>query len=160
MRHGEVAEAARCWLHVPHYRIAIKEVGLPSGRRIDVLAFAPRGNEFRLVECKASAQDLKGVVKQLEDYRRFADLLYVAVPDELEEMARGLLPKKVGLLVMSGHPGYNYLSTNCARNPRRVPMDDRARGAMITRAQTWLLAHFEATRKCRNCGYVLPHGPV
>lgn len=160
MTHGEVAEAARRWLHVPHYRIAIKEVGLPSGRRIDVLAFAPRSNEFRLVECKASARDLKGVVKQLEDYRRFADLLYVAVPDELEEAAKELLPKRVGLLVVTQQPGYNYLSTRAARNPRRVPIDGRTRRGMVTRALTWLLAHFEATRKCRNCGYVLPHGPV
>ena len=165
MNHGEVAEAARNWLHVPFVRVAMKEIGLPSGRRIDVLAYEPRGNVFRLVECKASLADLKNAPRQLEGYRCWADLLYVAVPEELESAAKELLPKKVGLLVIRRHANayaadHGYLSTRSARNPRRVPMADRERGAMATRALTWLLAHFEATRVCKACGHEVPHGPA
>ncbi len=158
--HGEVAEAARGWLHIPYARVALKEVGLPSGKRIDVLAYDPKSSTFRLVECKASLRDLKGVQKQLEKYRRYADLLYVAVPEDLETEARRLLPKNVGLLVVTRygeiHP---YLSTRCARNPRRVPISTVARKAMVRRFMTWLLTHYEDTRTCKNCMYTRPHGP-
>ncbi len=160
MTHGELAEAVRCWLHIPFYRIAMKEIGLPSGRRIDVLAYDVKDATMRLVECKASLRDLRGIGKQLESYRRYADLLYVAVPESLETAARELLPKKIGLLVVKQHAsGLRYFSTNCARHPRRVSITDYVRKRMTARCLTWLLAHFEKSRVCRNCGHKVPHGP-
>lgn len=165
MRHAEVTEAVRWWVHVPYQRVGMKEVGLPSGRRIDVLAYEPSGNTFRLVECKATSTDLRNAPGQLEDYRRYADLLYLAVPEELEAEARALLPAKAGLLVVRRHANEyaadrGYLSTRCARAPRRISMGTHERGTMTARALTWLLTHYESTRKCRNCGHNAPHGPA
>lgn len=164
MTHGEVAEAVRSWLHIPFYRIAMKEIGLPSGKRIDVLAYDVKDGTMRLVECKASSRDLRGVQKQLEIYRKYADLLYVAVPESLETAARDLLPKKVGLLVVTPHASAfsaarGYVGTDCVRNPRRVTITDYVRKRMAARCLTWLLAHFEKSRVCRNCGHEVPHGP-
>ncbi len=164
MTHGEIAEAVRSWLHLPFYRIAMKEIGLPSRKRIDVLAYDVKDGTMRLVECKASLRDLRGVREQLESYRRYADLLYVAVPESLEAAARELLPKKVGLLVIT--PSANefnaargYVRTSCVRNPRRVRITDYVRKRMAARCLTWLLAHFEKSRVCRGCGHEVPHGP-
>ncbi len=156
LTHGDVAEAVRFWLHIPFVRIAMTEIGLPNGTRIDVLAYEPKHNYFRLVECKASLRDLKGVQKQLGYYRRWADLLYVAVPDELVEEARELLPKNVGLLSVSRVGS----QSSVVKNPRRVLMDDDNRRLMTARALTWLLAHFERTKVCKRCGHVVRHGPA
>lgn len=160
--HGQVAEAVRCWLHIPFYRVALKEIGLPNRKRIDVLAYDVSDGTTRLVECKATLRDLRGVEGQLESYRRYADLLYVAVPSELEVEARRLLPKKVGLLVVKPYEypsALHHFSTNCARNPRRVSTTHHVRGLMRTRITVWLLAHYEKSRVCQNCGHEVPHGP-
>ena len=158
--HGELAEAARNWLHIPIYRVALKEIGLPDGKRIDVLGYTLKDGVIRLVECKASLRDLKKIPTQLEKYRRFADLLYVAVPENLEKEAKELLPKKVGLLVVYEHTqGRRYLSIRPTRNPRTVEVVPRVRTAIRKRVLTWLTAHFERTIVCKNCTYTLPHGP-
>ncbi len=156
LTHGDVAEAVRLWLHIPFARIALKEIGLPNGQRIDVLAYEPKHNFFRLVECKASSKDVKNIPRQLMSYRQYADLLYVAVPNELVEEARELLPKYVGLLSISRVGS----DANVVKNPRRVLMNDDNRRLMTARALTWLLAHFEKTKVCRSCGNVVPHGPA
>jgi hypothetical protein len=161
MSHRQLAEAARDWIHIPYYRVGMVEVGLPNGTRIDALSWELKNNTFRLIECKANLRDLKSAPKQLSYYRRYADLLYLCVPEELEKEARELLPPKVGLLVV-GYGDYNrtYLSTSCVRNPRRVPIDSRSRGPMVARATTWLLTHYENSKVCRGCGYKMIHGPA
>ena len=161
MRHGDVAEAARRWMHIPYQRVAMKEVELPSGKRIDVLGYEPRGGALRIVECKATTEDLRRAPGQLDGYRQWADLLYLAVPGELEAKARALLPPKTGLLVV-GEVVHVYYGrpVNCTRRPRRVPVATRERAAMVVRAFGWLAAHYEATRECKNCGHNAPHGPT
>ncbi len=154
----------RAWLHIPFYRIAMKEIGLPDRRRIDVLGYDVKGGTMRLVECKVSLRDLRGVQKQLTPYRKYADLLYVAVPYNLEAHAKVLLPKKVGLLVVKEHAiglnsGVRYFTTKCARTPRRETITSYVRDRMTARCLTWLLAHYEKSRICRGCGYEVPHGP-
>lgn len=139
---------------------------MPNRKRVDVLGYdVSDGNPpMRLVECKASLRDLRGIEHQLEMYRRYAGMLYVAVPSDLESAARDLLPKGVGLLVVTLDANtvsadHGYLSTRCVKNPRRVGITGQARGLMRARTTTWLLAHFEKSRVYQNCGHEVRHGP-
>ena len=159
--HAELAESSRCWLDDVPYRVALKEIGLPNGKRIDVLAYTKRDSVCRLVECKASLGDLKKIPKQLSLYRRYADMLYVCVPSDLEQEALVRLPKDVGLLVVEeqGGEGRRWLSIRAVRNPRTVRMIPAAREDMRDRLMTWLSVHYEKSRLCRNCGHEVPHGP-
>jgi len=158
--HAELAEASRCWLDDVPYRVALKEIGLPNGKRIDVLAYTRRDSVFRLVECKASLGDLKRIPKQLELYRRYADMLYVCVSEKLKKEALVRLPKNVGLLVVEeqGGSGRRWLSTRAVRNPRTVQMTPAARTGMKNRLMTWLSVHYQKSRICRNCMHEVPHG--
>lgn len=162
--HGELQEAVRCWVHVPFYRIGMVEVGLPNRTRADVLAYEPKDNSVRLVECKVTSRDLRAAPEQLRGYQKYADMVYLAVPDTLEKEARDLLFPKIGLLLVTEHhTGYSdrrYLSTRCARNPRRSELNGMTRKRMMARALTWLLAHYEQTIVCKNCGHRRLHGPA
>ncbi len=159
--HAELAASARYWLDDVPYRVALKEIGLPNGKRIDVLAYTMRDSVFRLVECKASLGDLKKIPKQLNLYRRYADMLYVCVPSDLKEEALVRLPKNVGLLVVEeqGGSGRRWLSTRAVKNPRTVQMTTAARTGMKDRLMTWLSVHYEKSRICQNCMNEVSHGP-
>lgn len=72
----------------------LHEVGLPNGRRCDLLALKPDGC-FVCVEVKSGPRDFLCDAKW-PDYRAFCDALFFAVD---EHFPRTLLPEDVGVIV-------------------------------------------------------------
>ena len=70
------------------------EVGLPNGRRADVMALGPRG-DLIICEVKSSVEDYR-VDRKWGDYRPFCDAFYFAVPPEFPS---DILPEEPGLVV-------------------------------------------------------------
>jgi hypothetical protein len=72
----------------------LHEVGLPNGRRADILALRPDGG-FACIEVKSGARDFL-TDQKWPDYRDFCDALYFAVDADFPQE---LLPLEVGLIV-------------------------------------------------------------
>lgn len=78
----------------------LAEVGLPNGRRADIMALGPKG-EVAIVEVKSGPQDYLADRKWGE-YLAFCDHYYFAVAPEFP---RELLPQEPGLIVADGFGG-------------------------------------------------------
>lgn len=76
------------------------EVGLPNGRRADVMAVGPRG-EIAIVEVKSSIEDYR-VDRKWGDYLDYCDAFYFAVAPEFP---REILAEGTGLIVADGFGG-------------------------------------------------------
>lgn len=76
------------------------EVGLPNGRRADVMAVGPRG-EIAIVEVKSSIEDYR-VDRKWGDYLDYCDAFYFAVAPEFP---REILAEGPGLIVADGFGG-------------------------------------------------------
>ena len=76
------------------------EVGLPNGRRADLMAISPKG---RLVICevKSGLEDFR-TDRKWGEYLPFCDLFYFAVAPEFP---REILPQGPGLIVADGFGG-------------------------------------------------------
>ncbi|MEX0839661.1 MAG: MmcB family DNA repair protein, partial [Parvibaculum sp.] len=73
---------------------AVTELTLATGRRVDIIAFGPKG-EIAVLEIKSSLIDYKTDAKWAE-YLEFCDRFYFAVPPEFP---REIIPDEVGLVV-------------------------------------------------------------
>jgi hypothetical protein len=76
------------------------EVGLPNGRRADVMALGPRG-DIIIVEVKSGLEDYR-VDRKWHEYGPFCDAFYFAVAPEFPD---GVLPDEPGLIVADGFGG-------------------------------------------------------
>ena len=76
------------------------EVGLPNGRRADVMALGPRG-EIAICEVKSGPEDYLAD-RKWGDYLPYCDLFYFAVAPEFP---RAILPEEPGLIVADGFGG-------------------------------------------------------
>jgi hypothetical protein len=76
------------------------EVGLPNGRRADIMALSPRG-QIVIVEVKSGLEDFRAD-RKWSDYLPFCDLFYFAVAPEFP---RDVLPQEPGLIVADGFDG-------------------------------------------------------
>jgi len=76
------------------------EVGLPNGRRADVMALGPRG-DIIIVEVKSGLEDYR-VDRKWHEYGPFCDAFYFAVAPEFPD---GVLPDEPGLIVADGFCG-------------------------------------------------------
>ena len=76
------------------------EVGLPNGRRADVMALGPRG-EIAICEVKSGVEDYR-VDRKWQEYGPFCDALYFAVAPEFPQ---DVLPEAPGLIVADGFGG-------------------------------------------------------
>ena len=90
--------AARLLVALGHAPVA--EVGLPNGRRADLMALGPRG-EILIVEVKSSPEDYL-CDRKWGDYLPFCDSFYFAVGPEFPQ---ALLPQEPGLIVADGFGG-------------------------------------------------------
>ena len=79
---------------------AASEVGLPNGRRADLMALGPRG-QIAIVEVKSGIEDFRADLKWHE-YRPFCDLFYF---DVAPEFPQDILPEEPGLIVADGFGG-------------------------------------------------------
>ena len=75
----------------------LHEVGLPNGRRADILALRPDGG-FTCIEVKSGPRDFLVDLKWPE-YRAFCDELFFAVDTDFPQE---LLPEEAGLIVAWG----------------------------------------------------------
>lgn len=101
------------------------EVGLPNGRRADVMALSPKG-EFVIVEVKSGLEDFKADAKWPE-YQPFCDAFYFAVAPGFPTH---LIPDEPGLIVADGFGGA------VVRDPHRTPLAPaRRRALMLTFAR-------------------------
>jgi hypothetical protein len=78
----------------------LPEVGLPNGRRADLMALGPRG-EIAIVEVKSSLEDFR-VDRKWGEYAPFCERFYFAVPPSFP---RHILPEGMGLIVADGFGG-------------------------------------------------------
>ena len=78
----------------------LAEVGLPNGRRADLMALGPRG-QIMIVEVKSSVEDYRADLKWGE-YGPYCDSFYFAVPPHFP---RELLPQGAGTIVADGFGG-------------------------------------------------------
>lgn len=78
----------------------LAEVGLPNGRRADLMALGPRG-EIVIVEVKSSPEDYLTDRKWTE-YAPYCDAFYFAVSPAFPT---GLIPGEPGLIVADGFGG-------------------------------------------------------
>ena len=78
----------------------LAEVGLPNGRRADLMALGPKG-EIVIVEVKSSYEDFRCDHKW-GDYLPFCDAFYFAVAPEFP---RHILPDGPGLIIADGFGG-------------------------------------------------------
>jgi len=76
------------------------EVGLPNGRRADVMALGPKG-EVAIVEVKSGVEDYR-TDRKWGEYLPWCDLFYFAVAPEFP---REILPEGPGLIVADGFGG-------------------------------------------------------
>lgn len=76
------------------------EVGLPNGRRADIMALGPRG-EIAIVEVKSCWEDYR-VDAKWPEYAPFCDAFYFAAPPEFD---RAWLPQGPGVIVADGFGG-------------------------------------------------------
>jgi hypothetical protein len=76
------------------------EVGLPNGRRADIMALGPRG-EIAIAEVKSGLEDFR-TDRKWGDYLPFCDAFYFAVAPEFPREA---LPGEPGLIVADGFGG-------------------------------------------------------
>jgi hypothetical protein len=78
----------------------LMEVGLPNGRRADIMALGPKG-QIAIAEVKSGIDDFRTDLKWGE-YLAFCDAFYFAVAPEFPE---GLLPAEPGLVVADAFGG-------------------------------------------------------
>lgn len=76
------------------------EVGLPNGRRADVMALGRRG-DIIICEVKSGIEDYR-VDRKWGEYAPFCDAFFFAVAPEFPE---GVLPEDPGLIVADGFGG-------------------------------------------------------
>ena len=76
------------------------EVGLPNGRRADIMALGPRG-QIAIVEVKSGLEDFRAD-RKWGDYRPFCDAFYFAVAPEFP---MSVLPDEPGLIVADAFDG-------------------------------------------------------
>ena len=76
------------------------EVGLPNGRRADVMAMGPRG-DIVICEVKSGIEDYR-VDRKWGEYGPYCDAFYFAVAPEFPA---GVLPGEPGLIVADGFGG-------------------------------------------------------
>ncbi|MGZ9100676.1 MAG: DNA repair putative endonuclease MmcB [Brevundimonas sp.] len=76
------------------------EVGLPNGRRADVMALGPRG-DIVICEVKSGVHDYR-VDRKWGEYGPFCDAFYFAVAPEFPHP---ILPQEPGLIVADGFGG-------------------------------------------------------
>ena len=76
------------------------EVGLPNGRRADVMAVGPRG-EIVICEVKSGIEDYR-VDRKWGEYGPFCDAFYFAVAPDFPHP---ILPGEPGLIVADGFGG-------------------------------------------------------
>src|SRR5215472_3455670 len=76
------------------------EVGLPNGRRADIMALGPRG-EIAIAEVKSGLEDFR-TDRKWGDYLPFCDAFYFAVAPEFP---REVLPGEPGLIVADSFGG-------------------------------------------------------
>ena len=76
------------------------EVGLPNGRRADVMALGPRG-EIAICEVKSGLDDFR-TDRKWGEYLPYCDAFYFAVAPEFP---REILPETPGLIVADGFGG-------------------------------------------------------
>lgn len=79
---------------------ALAEVGLPNGRRADLMALGPKG-QFVIVEVKSSREDYL-TDRKWGEYAPYCDAFYFAVAPEFPQ---GLIPEEPGLIVADGFGG-------------------------------------------------------
>jgi hypothetical protein len=113
----------------------LHEVGLPNGRRADILALRPDGG-FVCIEVKSGERDFFTDVKWPE-YRAFSDVLYFAVDTDFPD---ALIPADVGLIVCHEMVG------EIVREGAAHPMAGARRKALLMRFASlaaWRLAGIE-----------------
>jgi hypothetical protein len=76
------------------------EVGLPNGRRADIMAIGPRG-QIAVAEVKSGLPDFQAD-RKWHEYGPFCDAFYFAVTPEFP---REVLPEEPGLIVADGFDG-------------------------------------------------------
>lgn len=76
------------------------EVGLPNGRRADVMALGPKG-DIIIVEVKSGIEDYR-VDRKWHEYGPFCDAFFFAVAPEFPQ---DILPDQPGLIVADGFGG-------------------------------------------------------
>jgi hypothetical protein len=76
------------------------EVGLPNGRRADIMALGPRG-QIAIAEVKSSLEDFR-TDRKWGEYMPFCDAFFFAVAPEFP---REILPEEPGLIVADGFDG-------------------------------------------------------
>ncbi len=76
------------------------EVGLPNGRRADIMALGPRG-QIAIVEVKSSVDDFR-VDRKWHEYAPYCDAFFFAVAPEFP---RQILPQEPGLIVADAFDG-------------------------------------------------------
>ena len=76
------------------------EVGLPNGRRADIMALGPKGDIF-IVEVKSGIRDFK-TDRKWGEYRPYCDAFAFAVAPEFP---REILPEEPGLIVADAFGG-------------------------------------------------------
>lgn len=96
---GQVTRGAARLLAALGYA-PLLEVGLPNGRRADIMALGPRG-QIAIVEVKSSVEDFR-VDGKWPEYGPYCDAFYFAVAPEFP---RDILPEEPGLVVADGFGG-------------------------------------------------------
>jgi hypothetical protein len=76
------------------------EVGLPNGRRADIMAIGPRG-QIAMAEVKSGLDDFR-VDRKWGEYRPWCDAFFFAVAPEFP---RAILPEEPGLIVADAFDG-------------------------------------------------------
>ena len=76
------------------------EIGLPNGRRADIMALGPKG-QIAICEVKSCLEDFRTDLKW-GDYRPYCDSFFFAVAPEFP---REILPDEPGLIVADGFGG-------------------------------------------------------
>jgi hypothetical protein len=76
------------------------EVGLPNGRRADIMAVGPRG-QIAIAEVKSGVDDFR-TDRKWGDYMPFCDAFFFAVSPEFP---REILPEEPGLIVADAFDG-------------------------------------------------------
>ncbi|MBA4782475.1 MAG: MmcB family DNA repair protein [Rhizobiales bacterium] len=100
----------------------VAELGLPDGRRVDMMALGPKG-EIWIIEIKSSVADFRSD-RKWQDYAAFCDRLYFATS---ADVPAAIFPEAAGLIVADDY------GAACVREAPNAALSPAARRGLILR---------------------------
>jgi hypothetical protein len=144
MHSGDIEIAVAKWYDYRRYFIVPNVSYGLNIHEVDMLVISP-SDWATEIEIKISIADLKADLKKSHGHRsNKIKYLYFAIPEELKEKAKGLIPERAGLLIVKedkyGYTSINKVKTACInKTARKITSDERLQLGRLAAMRIWSL---------------------